>query len=90
MTIDTDIVDSDVPLLLSRASMKRAAMQIDFKNDTIEVFGQKTDLVVTKSGHYTIPISPYKQLLNNVNINPKTCVTLINSSNKSKEYIASK
>ena len=47
MTIDTDIVDSDVPLLLSRASMKRAAMQIDFKNDTIEVFGQKTDLVIS-------------------------------------------
>ena len=31
--LNTDIVASDIPLLLSRKSIKRTAMTIDFKND---------------------------------------------------------
>ena len=32
--VKTDVLDSDIPLLLSRVSMKRADMKINFKDDT--------------------------------------------------------
>ena len=36
--LNTNIVLSDIPLLLSRMSIKRAAMTIDFKNDQAITF----------------------------------------------------
>jgi hypothetical protein len=55
--IMTDVVRSDVPLLLSRRAMKRARMKLDLQNDTVEIFGEKVILKETKSGHYCIPIN---------------------------------
>ena len=37
--IKADVVDCNIPLLLSRDSMKRAAMGINMSSDTEEVFG---------------------------------------------------
>ena len=51
--INTDTVSSDIPLLLSRLSMKRANMTIDLENDTAFIF-QKAKLIVTKSRHYAV------------------------------------
>ena len=36
-TLTTDVVDSNIPLLLSRRSMKRTGMILDFKHDTVKV-----------------------------------------------------
>lgn len=36
--VKTDVLDSDIPLLLSRVSMKRADMKINFKDDTGSIF----------------------------------------------------
>ena len=36
----TDIVNANIPLLLSKASMKNCNIKIDFVNDTINVFGE--------------------------------------------------
>ena len=55
--IKTDVTNSDTPLLLSRASMKRADMKPNFKDDTASVFGKTIELVVTKTGHCAIPLS---------------------------------
>ena len=89
--LNTDIVESDIPLLLSRRSMKNADMTIDFKNDNAFIFGQPTKLFVTKSGHYAIPISPFKTILNNVTTGTNTNVTLIaTESNRWKSNIALK
>ena len=38
--IVTDIVDQEIPLLLSRESMKKVSMFINFKEDTDNVLGQ--------------------------------------------------
>ena len=38
--LNTGIVPSDIPLLLSRKSMKRVGMTIDFKNDRAIAFGE--------------------------------------------------
>ena len=56
VTISTDIVDCDIPLLFSRSSMKRAGMNINLVDDTAIVFGRRMKLSTTTSGHYTIPI----------------------------------
>ena len=50
-SISTDIVDSDIPLLLSRSSMKRAGTELNFKDDTVNILGQNLPLRVTTSGH---------------------------------------
>ena len=88
--INTDLVSSDIPLLLSRSSMKRANMTIDFENDTAFIFGYKAKLIVTKSGHYALPISPYTQLLNNLATNERIHITLTTQGEKSKFQMATK
>ena len=61
--IDTDVVDEDIPLLLSRPSMKEADMHINFKDDTVQALDQLIPLSVTRSGHYILPLTRVTQLL---------------------------
>ena len=85
--LNTDIVPSDIPLLLSRKSMKRAGMTIDFKNDQAVAFPQKIRLINTKSGHSTIPIRPYNTILNNIATGTNTVVVLIATSETKTKII---
>ena len=71
--------------------MKKANMTRDFKNDHAVIFDQSIQLLVTKSGHYAIPINAYKTILNNVTSGVNTNVTLLaTENNKSKNDIAIK
>ena len=56
MTIKTDVVESDIPLLFSRTVMKKAALKTDLENDTATIMGKGVALNLTTSGHYCIPI----------------------------------
>ena len=38
VTIKTDVVGSDIPLLLSRSAMKRAGVKMDLENDSATIF----------------------------------------------------
>ena len=88
LMLNTDIVASDIPLLLSRKSMKKA-MTLDFKNDHAVIFDQLIQLIVIKWGHYAMPINPYT--LNNETSGINTNVTLVpTENNKSKNDIATK
>ena len=60
--LNTDIEASDILLLVPRKSMKKA-ITLDYKNDHAVIFDQSIQLIVTKSGHYAIPINPYKIIL---------------------------
>ena len=55
-TILSNIVDSDIPLLLSKPDMKKMGFKINMANDTLEVNGVSIDLDTTSSGHYYIPL----------------------------------
>ena len=58
--IETDVIDKDLPLLMSRGSMKRANTVISFNNqgkEQVVMFGQQQNLYVSKSGHLCIPLS---------------------------------
>ena len=64
-TITTDIVDCVLPLLLSKAAMKKAEVKLDFVNDKVDILGSNVDLLFTSSGHYIIPLNvPKKEDIN--------------------------
>ena len=52
----TSVVETDVPLLLSRESLKRASAEIDFKQDQIRILGDVVHVVISKTGHLCIPL----------------------------------
>ena len=54
--IDFDIIDSDIPLLMSKGDMKKMKMKIDLEKDTASVWGISVDLKTTNSGHYLLPL----------------------------------
>ena len=56
--IKTYIIDDDIPLLLSNASLKKAQSQLDFANDTLVMYGQVVSLGITTTGHYILSLTP--------------------------------
>ena len=64
--IKTNVVECDIPLLLSKTAMKKAGMIFNMKNDTVEIFGKIVSLKVITSGHYCLPLN---RSLNEENIN---------------------
>ena len=55
-TVEADIVDSEIPLLLSRKAMKKGQVVLDFARDIATVAGKEVKLLNTKSGHYLLPL----------------------------------
>ena len=54
--IRIDVAREEIPLLLSKKSMKKAGTNIDFKTDTVSKFGSQQKLIATSSGHYAVPL----------------------------------
>ena len=55
-TIESDIVDSNIPLLLSKKSMQKVKMTIDFGKDVAVIGESEIELVNSNSGHYLLPL----------------------------------
>ena len=66
LLILTDIIGTDVPLLLLKVPMKQCNMKIDFENDTVKVFGEVIPLLTTSSRLYALPITKSKYLIDNI------------------------
>ena len=62
VTIKSDVVESDIPLLLSRIAMKKAAIKLDLETDTAVIMGKEVALNLTSSGHYCIPIDKSEEV----------------------------
>ena len=56
--LSVDLIDSDIPLLLSRKAMEKAKIKIDFSERTVTAFGKTVPMQSTKSGHPILPIQP--------------------------------
>ena len=54
--ITTEVIDKDLPLLLSKQAMKNAKVSIDFENDTVEILEKEHQIQFSSTGHYCIPI----------------------------------
>lgn len=61
--IKASVVDADVPMLISRNTLRRAKATLDFEHDKLEMNSVKQDLFSTQSGHYAVPIGPNIQNL---------------------------
>ena len=55
--INADIVDADIPLLLSKSAMKRAKVNLNFDSDTIDILCKRIKLMTTSTSHYYVPIT---------------------------------
>ena len=58
VAIETDVVDSNIPLLFSNKALGAMKATIDYSNDEATIFGQKTTLERTSAGHHCIKITP--------------------------------
>ena len=61
----SDVVSCDVPLLLSRESLERAKAVIDFQKGELLFLGKVIPAIITKSGHYCLPLTRELSLENN-------------------------
>ena len=55
------IVKSNIPLLLSKKSVKRSSAVIDMQNDIAIIFNTESEILLPTSGHYCIEIFPDEQ-----------------------------
>ncbi|CAC5425238.1 unnamed protein product [Mytilus coruscus] len=67
--IETEIVKADIPLLLSKASLKKAGTVLDLKIDRAIMFNKPVELEFTSSGHYCVDIVKTKPEIQNVHVN---------------------
>ena len=83
--IQADVVTSDIPLLLSKDSMKRAKMKLDLENDSASIFGKDVQLQCTSSGHYCVPIDQI-----NVSVDATASALIATCQQKEKAEIIEK
>ena len=57
-SIEVEIVDAKIPLLLSKSSLRKANTLIDRQNDKVTVFDEDIDIKLSSNGHYAIDILP--------------------------------
>ena len=63
VNLETDVIDADIPLLMSKAAMKKAETVLNFNEDSVTMFGEQQHLLKTSSGHYAIPLTIKEKLL---------------------------
>ena len=61
LSIETDVVPDDLPLLLNKQSMKTVRTTTDFVNDKVTMLDQVLNLCFISSGHYAIGITKEQQ-----------------------------
>ena len=61
--IETEVVDLELPLLLSEEAIKKAKMTIDFVNDKAKILGNVANFEFTSSGHYALPSTKERSLV---------------------------
>ena len=89
--IITDVVNKDIPLLLSKAFMKNARSILNFEEDVLilKSTGEKIHLNTSHSGHYILPLTKSVQLLSNLD-QESDKITLVLRNNLSDLEIAQK
>ena len=55
--LSTDIVHCDIPLLMSRDTLHKSSAIIDFKKNTVSMFGESISITLSSSGHYCLPLT---------------------------------
>ncbi len=72
--LETDVVDTEIPLLMSKAAMKKANTVLDFDQDRVIMCGEEQTLMKRSSGHYAIPITKSRQIIEQGVIDNEFCL----------------
>ena len=56
--LECEVLDRNIPMLLSESSLKKAQTAVDLKHDHVSMFGKKLDVFQTTSGNYAFPLQP--------------------------------
>lgn len=67
ITIATEVVEDNIPLLISKQTMANAKMIINFGENTVSAFGQTQNMKQSNTGHCSIP-------LKRISVNNETCL----------------
>ena len=82
--LEADVIESDIPLLLSKESMKKAATQIDFLTDKVIMLGEQMHIKSLKSGHYAVSLSKVGSIDNGIATVESVFLTIEDLDNKAK------
>ena len=63
-----DVVKNDIPLLISKKSMKTLGMKLNFLNDTADVDGKSIPLICSSTGHYSLPLTKWDLDVESTNV----------------------
>ena len=85
--LETDVIETDIPILLSKSAMKKSSTILDFNQNTAYMFGQRQPLIKTTSGHYAIPIIKERSIAEGSKENVQQCIAMIASTIPSKDEI---
>lgn len=88
VTIDVDVIEKDIPLLLSRPSMEQINTTIDLKNQQVTMLDQKIPIFTSKSGHYCVPLTDKKRVISQTE--PTHTTFIFNTVKQTKKEIATK
>ena len=59
------MINSEIPLLLSKRAMKKAEFLLDFKEDMMSVFSKRINLQCTHSGNYLASLTKHAEMASN-------------------------
>ena len=57
-TIEVEIIDADIPLLLSKSSLQKANTILDLKNDKAKMINKNVDFKLSSYRHYAVYTLP--------------------------------
>ena len=86
-----DVIDAHIPLLMSKAAMKKAETVLNLNDESVTVFGEQQQLLISSSGHYAIPVSKSRKVTeseSNPDVSEECCLLTLNpKTRKEKETL---
>ena len=67
--IKADVIESDIPLLLSLDALRKAHFKLDLEKDEAKIFGRTVSLNYTSSGHMCVPVENNRTDNNEISLN---------------------
>ena len=54
--LQVDLIESDIPCLISKEAMRQAGVKLDLTNNEITIFNERLKLKESSSVHFILPI----------------------------------
>lgn len=85
--LETHVVNCDIPLLLSRESMKKVKCKLDMEKDEIVIDGCAQELFISQSGHPLVAIGRCEEMCKSPEVIENTFFTVDGDPKKNAEHL---